>query len=348
MRTQMMSKPTTITTVFLAVFLIIGLALPASLAQAQGFITGAARQGYNVNVRSGPGTGYHVIGRLYGGQPVAFAGRNADNQWLQLHAEGVPQWVNIGYVDVYGDINALPITNNSVGSNPLLTGVIGNAFVVNVRLGPGVAYASVGRVQQTDIVNLVARSANSAWVQLDSGGWINASFVTALNGFIGGLPLSDAPPPSAYGITTNIANAYVVNVRTGPGPNFLAVRRVTLGDQVTLVARNADGSWVKLSSTPEQSHWINSYYTTVSGAGAIMELPVVAYTNNPAPGPIPGGSTSSGSTASSGGTQTHVVQTGENLFRIALRYGMTVDTLAAANGIANPNFVYVGQTLVIP
>ncbi|HEY71933.1 MAG: hypothetical protein DRJ03_07065 [Chloroflexi bacterium] len=52
-----------------------------------------------------------------------------------------------------------------------------------------------------------------------------------------------------------------------------------------------------------------------------------------------GGSTTSG---------VHVVQRGENLFRIALRYGMTAQALAAANGIANVNHVYVGQRLVIP
>lgn len=52
--------------------------------------------------------------------------------------------------------------------------------------------------------------------------------------------------------------------------------------------------------------------------------------------------------ASAQGGVIHVVQPGENLFRIALRYGMTVDALAAANGIANANQVYVGQRLVIP
>lgn len=48
-----------------------------------------------------------------------------------------------------------------------------------------------------------------------------------------------------------------------------------------------------------------------------------------------------------GGT-THTVQIGENLFRIALRYNMTVDTLAAANGISDPTRIYVGQVLTIP
>ncbi|MEE8391404.1 MAG: LysM domain-containing protein, partial [Anaerolineae bacterium] len=43
----------------------------------------------------------------------------------------------------------------------------------------------------------------------------------------------------------------------------------------------------------------------------------------------------------------HTVQVGENLFRIALRYGTTVATIASANGIANPAMIYVGQELTI-
>lgn len=48
------------------------------------------------------------------------------------------------------------------------------------------------------------------------------------------------------------------------------------------------------------------------------------------------------------GGSTHVVQRGENLYRIALRYGVSLSALAAANGITNVNHVYVGQRLAIP
>jgi LysM repeat protein len=44
----------------------------------------------------------------------------------------------------------------------------------------------------------------------------------------------------------------------------------------------------------------------------------------------------------------HVVQPGENLFRIALHYGTTVDAIVAANGLASAHTVYAGQRLVIP
>jgi LysM repeat protein len=54
------------------------------------------------------------------------------------------------------------------------------------------------------------------------------------------------------------------------------------------------------------------------------------------------------STAPAVAGATHVVGTGENLFRIALRYGTTAQALAEFNGIYNPDHVVVGQTLRIP
>ncbi len=44
----------------------------------------------------------------------------------------------------------------------------------------------------------------------------------------------------------------------------------------------------------------------------------------------------------------HLVQPGENLFRIGLKYGVTVEVLMQANGLYNPNTVYAGQSLCIP
>lgn len=48
------------------------------------------------------------------------------------------------------------------------------------------------------------------------------------------------------------------------------------------------------------------------------------------------------------GLRTHVVRPGENLYRIALRYGITVDALARANGVMDPARIRSGQILTIP
>ncbi len=48
------------------------------------------------------------------------------------------------------------------------------------------------------------------------------------------------------------------------------------------------------------------------------------------------------------GGRTHTVAPGENLFRISLKYGTTVQAIASANGISNVNLIFVGQVLKIP
>ena len=77
---------------------------------------------------------------------------------------------------------------------------------------------------------------------------------------------------------------------------------------------------------------------------AATEVPATSIpspTSEPEPTSVPAGGTTTGSA-------THVVGRGENLYRIALRYGTTVQAIASANGIANPGQIYVGQRLVIP
>ncbi|MSP13337.1 MAG: LysM peptidoglycan-binding domain-containing protein [Chloroflexi bacterium] len=44
----------------------------------------------------------------------------------------------------------------------------------------------------------------------------------------------------------------------------------------------------------------------------------------------------------------HIVGPGETLVYIAARYGTSIGAVAAANGLANTNFIWVGQKLIIP
>lgn len=53
-------------------------------------------------------------------------------------------------------------------------------------------------------------------------------------------------------------------------------------------------------------------------------------------------------TGTTTGGRIHIVQRGENLFRIGLAYGVPYTVIAAANGLADPSRIEAGQRLVIP
>jgi LysM repeat protein len=54
------------------------------------------------------------------------------------------------------------------------------------------------------------------------------------------------------------------------------------------------------------------------------------------------------STVSAAGPQWVVVNWGDTLYSIAVRYGTSVGVLMQANSLPNPSFVYAGQRLIIP
>ncbi len=80
--------------------------------------------------------------------------------------------------------------------------------------------------------------------------------------------------------------------------------------------------------------------------GQVLQIPGCAAattTDNvpPTPGSAPGGTNVTGGT-------TYTVQSGDTLFRIAQRFGVTVEAIVQANNLSNPDSLSVGQQLIIP
>ncbi len=62
-----------------------------------------------VNVRSGPGTVYPVIGQLRRGQQYRLIGTNTDGTWVVITFNNQQGWVAASFMDIFGDIHTLPI-----------------------------------------------------------------------------------------------------------------------------------------------------------------------------------------------------------------------------------------------
>jgi LysM repeat protein len=63
---------------------------------------------------------------------------------------------------------------------------------------------------------------------------------------------------------------------------------------------------------------------------------------------IPGGPSTGTNPPPSGTSSAYTVQVGDTLFTIAVRFHTTTYALQIANHLANPNFIYPGQSLIIP
>lgn len=79
---------------------------------------------------------------------------------------------------------------------------------------------------------------------------------------------------------------------------------------------------------------------TPEATAAPTEAPTAQPTAGAAPTPAPAPATGYGIY--------YVVQPGENIFRIGLKFNVTVDAIAAASGLANPNAIRAGTLVLVP
>lgn len=87
---------------------------------------------------------------------------------------------------------------------------------------------------------------------------------------------------------------------------------------------------------------------TPSGSGTPTPGASATVTPTLAPGETPTPTIAETATPLPSGYQTYTVVAGDTLYSIALRFGTTVDAIAAANGITHPEEIEIGQVLLIP
>jgi LysM repeat protein len=105
---------------------------------------------------------------------------------------------------------------------------------------------------------------------------------------------------------------------------------ITINDTIYSLAQ-------RYNTTPENLSAKNCLASLNLSAGTLLYVPPVPATAKVIPCGPP-----------AGWVKTHVVQAGDNLYRIALSYGITYQQLQAANCMGSSVLIYVGQKLWVP
>ncbi|MGC8785859.1 MAG: LysM peptidoglycan-binding domain-containing protein [Anaerolineae bacterium] len=147
------------------------------------------------------------------------------------------------------------------------------------------------------------------------------AILAALLFVLSAIPVLSAPPPTPMPLVTPVVPA-APPIPPVP-PSYPIYHQVQWGENLTRIAmRYGTTVWAIAQAN---GIWNINYIR----AGQVLLIPVPG----PIPGPMP---------------RTYIVQPGDTLSAIAWRFGTTVWALAQANGIWNPNLIYIGQRLYIP
>ena len=143
-----------------------------------------------LNVRSGPGVEYPVVGVLRRNTMVHLVGRDMSGKWVLIQTDGLRGWVNRYYLHTEFPYTSLsfvgaPGTGQPPPPKPeqpiYQYDAVVNASSLNVRSGPGVQYQVVAVVYGGTGVYVLAEEANG-WVKIQIPGavtgWVNGYYLT--------------------------------------------------------------------------------------------------------------------------------------------------------------------------
>ncbi|MEM6520730.1 MAG: peptidoglycan-binding protein [Cyanobacteria bacterium P01_C01_bin.70] len=156
-------------------------ALEARIFPPAGIAYIAPPPGYNLNIRSGPGTQYPAVNTLRRGAPIAITGYY-ERGWAQLSDRS---WVAGNLID------STPIAGSGGSSQgePATAVIIGSSNV-NIRSGPGTQYPAVNTLAPGTAIRITGFY-ERGWAQLEDRSWVASNLIQI------GAPLPPQPQPPA-------------------------------------------------------------------------------------------------------------------------------------------------------
>ncbi len=152
----------------------------------------------------------------------------------------------------------------------------------NVRAQPSANAERVGGIVLGDSVQVLQKTADGSWFQIKTAdgvtGWAHVTALGADPGVVASVPVQGAnqpapqPAPSSDGVQVTVGNGG--NLRAQPSVSAQQVGTISLGDNVQVLQKTADGSWFQIKTADGVTGW--AHVTALRpGADVSERVPVV-------------------------------------------------------------------------
>ena len=204
-----------------------------------------------LNVRSGAGTSYSVIGSLSNGAKVEIV--ETSGSWYKIKYGSGYGYVSKDYVTVSsssnsgstdsGNSNNGSSNNGSSSSTTTQSGTIKVNGALNVRSGAGTSYSVIGSLSNGAKVEIVETSGSWYKIKYGSGyGYISKDYVTVSSSSNSGSNNGNSSSTAAQSGTVKANGG--LNVRSGAGTSYSSIGLLSNGAQVEIV--ETSGTWYKI------------------------------------------------------------------------------------------------------
>lgn len=148
---------------------------------------------------------------------------------------------------------------------------------LNVRSGPYFTYSVVVIVDKGQGFTIVGRNTPANWLQikLPSGiiGWVKAAYVKT-DAALANLPVTGDADVAATTSGSAVVATGRLNVRTAPDPYSKVLTTVDRGATVSVIGRNASGSWFQVKTGSGVLGWVKTVFVRANIAA--RDLPMTA------------------------------------------------------------------------
>lgn len=215
-----------------------------------------------LNVRTGPGTNYRILGTLPTGSNIDSTGPSR-NGWMPISYRGQEGWVSGAY------LNAVGAGNTPSQAVPAERGTAYTTARLNVRTGASLSYRVVTVLDKGAKVSTTGVAANgySQIVHGEQLRWVATRYLSQT--------VPSQPQPVGDGLPTPTGSATATApllIRTTSGSDFTSVATVPVGTvlQLTGVTENGRTQVIYQGSL----RWVTSQY--LSGTASVPKPPTSA------------------------------------------------------------------------